>query len=171
LTILSSVLDKVKRMTSSSSGRDHAQLNPLTGRTQPIGDLMRLAQQRLVGYLDAALSAAGYTDVRSAHVSVLAMIEADGSRLMDLADRGARTKQATAELCAHLVARGDLTLTPDTTDRRARLYRPAESGWVLLHAAALAVDEYEAWLDRTIGQDAIGQLTRILTTIIDKSAG
>lgn len=139
--------------------------NPMDVR--PIGDLMRQAQYRLVSFLDAALREAGYTDVSSAHVSVLATVDRQGTRLMTLVERGGRTKQATAELAGQLLTRGYVTLAPDAADGRAKLYSPTESGVALLAAAAKVVSGYESWLDRMLGQDAITQLRHTLTTIVE----
>jgi DNA-binding MarR family transcriptional regulator len=128
---------------------------------------MRQAHQRLVAFLDGALRDAGYTDVKSPHLSVLATVDVDGSRLATLVTRGRRTKQATAELAGHLLDRGYVTLQPDTTDRRAKLYRLTESGVGLLAAAEKIVTEYETWLDQMLGRDAVAQLRGILNTIIE----
>lgn len=128
---------------------------------------MRQAHQRLVAFLDAALRDAGYTDVKSSHLSVLATVDVDGSRLATLVTRGRRTKQATAELAGHLLVRGYVTLQPDATDRRAKLYRLTQSGVALLAAAEKVVTEYEKWLDQMLGRDAVAQLRGILNTIIE----
>jgi DNA-binding MarR family transcriptional regulator len=159
MTKLPPVAKEVKHLT-----------NPLVGRPTPLGDLMRQAHQRLVAYLDRALTDSGYTNVRSAHVSVLAAIDSDGSRLATLVERGGRTKQATAQLAGRLLEEGYVTLGPDASDGRAKLYLPTESGWALLATAERVVVGYEAWLDRMLGQDAIDQLRRTLTTIVGESA-
>jgi DNA-binding MarR family transcriptional regulator len=139
----------------------------LAARPRPIGDLMRQAHQRLVAFLDAALRDAGYTDVKSPHVSVLATIDAQGSRLATLVQRGGRTKQATAELVSRLLTRRYIRLAPDPTDGRAKLYLVTASGARLLAAAEKVVTEYEKWLDRMLGRDAVAQLRGILNTIIE----
>jgi DNA-binding MarR family transcriptional regulator len=141
--------------------------NPLSGRPRPIGDLMRQAHQRLIGFLDAALRDAGYTDVSAGHVSVLATIDPDGSRLSTLVERGGRTKQATAQLAAGLQERGYLVSEPDASDGRAKLFVLTQRGWALLAAAETVVTGYEEWLDRMLGPDAIAQLRRVLATIVD----
>jgi DNA-binding MarR family transcriptional regulator len=154
MTNLSGQSEVVNRLTSSLADR-------------PIGDLMRQAHQRLVAFLDGALREAGYNDVTSPHVSVLATVDAEGSRLATLVERGRRTKQATAGLTSHLLARGYVTLQPDATDGRAKLYFVTQSGTALLRAAEKVVTEYEKWLDHMLGPDALSQLRGILSTIID----
>ena len=127
---------------------------------------MREAQRALVVHLEQALRAAGYDDVGAAHASVLATVDPDGTRLATLVDRGGRTKQATAELAGHLVDRGYLTLGPDPTDRRAKLYVPTPDGRRLLGACRVVVDAYEAWLDGILGADAVAALRHSLNEII-----
>jgi DNA-binding MarR family transcriptional regulator len=139
--------------------------NPLLGRPRPLGDVMREAHRRLVSYLDRALRDAGYPDVASAHASVLATIDPEGSRLATLVERGGRTKQATAELAGHLVARGYVELVPDPTDGRAKLYVPTQRGFTLLAACEGIVDGYEAWLNGVVGPEAVEHLRRTLLTI------
>jgi DNA-binding MarR family transcriptional regulator len=132
---------------------------------------MRQAHQRLIGFLDAALLDVGYADIGAAHVSVLAAIDPEGSRLATLVERGGRTKQATAQLTAHLLKCGYVVIEPDPSDGRAKLYVLTPRGWALLAAAETVVTGYEAWLDRMLGPDAIARLRRALTTIVEESRG
>jgi DNA-binding MarR family transcriptional regulator len=134
---------------------------------RPLGDVMREAQRTLVGYLERKLRDAGYPDVGAAHASVLGTIDAEGTRLMTLVERGGRTKQATAELAAHLVARGYLELHPDPRDGRAKLYRPSPKGDELFEACVGIVTEYEAWLEGVLGDDGVDRLRAALQAIVD----
>jgi len=140
--------------------------NPLAGRPQPIGDVMRQAHRRLVSHLDHALGEAGWTDVSAAHASVLATVDLDGARLSTLVDRGGRTKQATAELAGHLVTRGYLRIEPDPLDGRAKLYLPTDRGLELLVSCAAVVDDYERWLDGVVGPGSVARLREILLEIV-----
>jgi DNA-binding MarR family transcriptional regulator len=139
----------------------------LAGGVQtPLGDLMRQAHQRLVTTLDDALGAAGWRDVRSAHVSVLATVHPDGSRLTTMTQRGGRTKQAVSELAGHLVDHGYLELVADPSDGRARLYRPTRRGYELLATCERVVDEHERWLVGIVGVEALSRIRVTLETII-----
>jgi DNA-binding MarR family transcriptional regulator len=141
--------------------------NPLLGRPQPLGDVMRQAHRVLVSHLDGALDAAGYSTVRSAHVSVLATVDPAGSRLSELVDRGGRTKQATAQLAGHLVAHGYVELVPDPADGRAKRYVPTAPGYALLAACQDIVTGYERWLEGVVGPEGLIRLRAILTTIVE----
>jgi DNA-binding MarR family transcriptional regulator len=141
--------------------------NPLLGRPQPLGDVMREAHRVLVSHLDGALDAAGYSEVRSAHVSVLATLHPDGSRLSELVDRGGRTKQATAQLAGHLVTAGYAELVPDPSDGRAKHYVPTAAAYALLAECQDIVTAYEQWLEDVVGPDGLVALRAILTTIVE----
>src|ERR1700754_5233556 len=101
---------------------------------RPLGDVMREAHRTLVAHLERAIRTEGYDDVGAGHASVLATVDPGGARLSTLVERGGRTKQATAELAGHLVGRGYLTMRPDPTDGRAKLYVPTGTGHRLLDA-------------------------------------
>lgn len=140
--------------------------NPLFGRPTPLGDVMRQAHRRLVSYLDRALREAGYPDLRSAHVSVLATVDPAGTRLATLVARGGRTKQATAELAGHLAATGYVRLVGDPSDGRAKLYVPTGEAYTLLAVCEGVVDRYERWLEGVVGPDGVAQLRRTLLAIV-----
>lgn len=144
--------------------------NPVE-RDRPIGDVMREAHATLVGYLDRALRKAGYDDVGAAHASVLATVDPAGARLTTLVARGGRTKQATAELVAHLVGRGYLEMHPDLADGRAKLYLPTSAGGNLLAACEVIVTDYEKWLDDVLGEGGVEGLRHALVTILDHGEG
>lgn len=148
-------------------------VKPLTNawiRERPLGDLLREAHRALVVHLEQVISRAGYDDIGAPHVSVLATVDAGGTRQVELAARGGRTKQATAELCATLTHRGYLELRPDPTDRRAKLYFATAPGRHLLDACQDVVVSYEAWLTDVIGADGIERFRSTLTAIIDRPA-
>ncbi|MFI5733038.1 MarR family winged helix-turn-helix transcriptional regulator [Kribbella sp. NPDC051587] len=144
--------------------------NPVPGE-RPLGDVLREAHRALVVHLEHAIGQAGYDDVGAPHVSVLATVDPNGTRLVDLAARGGRTKQATAELCAALVRRGYVELQPDPTDGRAKLYVVTADGGRLLRACRDVVVDYDSWLQGLVGAEAIAQLRSILATIIERPVG
>lgn len=162
------VIDIVRHMTrlGTQGNKVKTLTNPLAGRPVPIGDVMRIAHRRLVSHLDTALRRAGWTGVSAAHASVLATVDAEGSRLSTLVARGGRTKQATAELASHLVSEGHLRVIPDPSDGRAKLFMVTEDGLRLLGSCATIIDDHERWLDNVLGSDAVAQLRATLLRII-----
>ena len=97
---------------------------------------------------------------------MLATVDPAGTRLATLVSVGGRTKQATAELAGHLVARGYLDLRADPTDGRAKLYTPTPAGSRLLSDCADIVIGYEAWLDTVLGKRGTARLRQALQAII-----
>ena len=97
-----------------------------------LGKLLARPYLALSAALDERLSAAGYGDVRAAHGVVFAVIDAEGSRVTDLAARAGMTKQAMAELVAHLE---DARLRPSRArpGRPARAHRPADPARLGVH--------------------------------------
>ena len=142
--------------------------NPLAGRPIPLGTLLSTAGRRLAAELDAGLAAAGYGDLRSAHAPLFMTIEPDGSSVTQLAERARMTKQATSELVRYLEACGYVELAVNDTDRRARKVTLTARGWQALDVGLSVIDNFEHWLNDTVGAahvEAIrATLDRILTT-------
>src|SRR5262252_2106884 len=106
---------------------------PLPGssrdRRPNIGILLRDLGQNLVRRVTAGLAEAGFDDVRPAHTAVFQHIDAEGSRLTDLAERAQITKQSMGYLVDYLEERGYLERRPDPSDRRVALIFLTERGW------------------------------------------
>jgi DNA-binding MarR family transcriptional regulator len=126
---------------------------PLSGSTRSgrpnIGILLRDPVQEIVRRVSAGLAAAGFDDLRPAHTAVFQHIEANGSRLTDLADRAQITKQSMGYLVDYLEGRGYLERRGDPTDRRATLIFLTERGWDQVRAAlAIIASIEEEWAGR-----------------------
>ncbi|HYY55205.1 MAG TPA: MarR family transcriptional regulator [Candidatus Dormibacteraeota bacterium] len=96
---------------------------------------------------------------------MFARIDEDGTRLTELAERAAMTKQSMGELVDDLVARGYLERTPDPRDARARIVRPTARGRRHLRDARKVVGEVEAELERRIGPGRARALREALREI------
>jgi DNA-binding MarR family transcriptional regulator len=130
-----------------------------------VGVLLRGPFQEVVRRVSVGLAEAGFDDVRPAHTAVFQHIEADGSRLTDLADRAQITKQSMGYLVDYLEQHGYVERRPDTRDRRATRICLTERGWSQVRAALgiIAVLEQE-WTD-ALGQPRIEQLRELLADI------
>jgi DNA-binding MarR family transcriptional regulator len=140
--------------------------NPLRGRPTPLGSLLNAAGQRLGAVLDAALQEAGFDDVRAAHAPLFVAIDAEGSRVTDLAERAAMSKQAVGELIRHLAARGYVTVDVDPDDRRAKRVALTGRGWKALEVGTAVIDEYDEWLATAVGPEQVDALRAALERII-----
>ena len=149
---------------------DHeAQALPGSARDERpnLGVLLREPFQEVVRRVSADLAAAGFDDLRPAHTAVFQHIEADGSRLTDLAERAQITKQSMSYLVDHLERRGYLERRPDPSDRRATLLCLTERGWDQVRTALAIIGALEAEWARALGAERIEQLRDTLTAIRD----
>lgn len=143
--------------------------SPLPGSSRDarpnIGILLRFSFQAVVQRVSAGLAAAGFDDIRPAHTAVFQHIEADGSRLTDLAERAQISKQSMGYLVDHLEQRGYLERRPDPTDRRAALVCLTERGWEEVRAALAIIAALEADWTRALGRQRMRQLRELLAEL------
>ena len=132
-----------------------------------LGKLLGGAFLAMVAQLDERLSAAGYPDVRPAHGTVFQVIDADGSRVTELAARAGMTKQAMGELVRHLEAGGYVRRDPDPRDGRAQIVRPTRRGWECIAAARDIAADVERELAERWGE---GPLEALRTGLVDLNA-
>jgi DNA-binding MarR family transcriptional regulator len=148
-----------------SSGRSQ----PLPGSArddQPnLGILLRASFQEVVRRVSAGLAEAGFDDLRPAHTAVFQHIDADGSRLTDLADRAQITKQSMGYLVDYLEEHGYLERRPDPDDRRASLVCLTERGWAQVRAALAIIGELEREWTETLGPQQMQQLRTFLAAL------
>src|SRR6266566_7645924 len=145
----------------------HSQPLPGSSRHERpnIGILLRLVLQEVVRGVSAGLSEAGFEDIRPAHTAVFQHIEADGSRLTDLAERPQITKQSMGYLVDYLEQRGYVERRPDPTDRRVALICLTGRGWDQIGAALSIIATIEHDWARRIGKRPMHQLRDVLTEL------
>jgi DNA-binding MarR family transcriptional regulator len=130
-----------------------------------IGALLRFALQLLRERIYEGVVAAGFKDVRPAHVTLFRWPGPDGQRPSALATAAGITRQSVNDLLRDLEERGYLTLEPDPADDRARAIRLTARGH-RLHKTALAVHErIERDWERTIGAKTFAHLRRGLERV------
>ncbi|MCY1138112.1 MarR family transcriptional regulator [Actinoplanes sp. Pm04-4] len=118
----------------------------------------RAAEDRIV----AALAAAGYADLTRAQARLLAHIDADGTRLVVLADRARIPKQTALALVNGLETAGYVERTPDPSDGRARLIRLTARGRGMLPVAIAEEERIEADWQAVLGVRRMRALRRAL---------
>jgi DNA-binding MarR family transcriptional regulator len=143
--------------------------SPLPGSSQHdrpnIGILLRDPVQEVVRRVSAGLVAAGFDDLRPAHTTVFQHIEADGSRLTDLAERAQITKQSMGYLVDYLEERGYLERRPDPRDRRAALICLTDRGWKQIRVALAIIASVEEEWEAKLGAQRMRQLRTLLTDL------
>lgn len=136
-------------------------------RTVPLIALLKRVTHEMLTELVERLRAAGYTDITLAHHPVFYNLDAEGTRLTDLAARAGMTRQSMSELVAALVRRGYLVQHPDPHDRRARRVRLTRRGHRAVRVAKAAIAEIEAaWLNRFRSAGLDADLHDVLTTAL-----
>jgi DNA-binding MarR family transcriptional regulator len=127
---------------------------PITGgraRPENLAVLMRDVYMLLNDRVLVRLAERGHADVRPVHSALFEHLDDGGTTVSVLAERATMTKQAMAELVAHLEAHGYVTREPDPADRRAKLVRPTARGREVVGIAQELVPELEAWAAGLIG--------------------
>lgn len=128
---------------------------------------MNSAGARLAARLDAALTEAGFPDLRAAHAAPFMAMDAEGTRATDLATRTHMTKQAMGQLIAYLVDGGFFETLPDPSDGRARLVRLTPKGWRAVDAGVQVIAAFDDWLEGQLGTRGVAQLRRHLSLILE----
>ncbi len=125
----------------------------MEGRSRPLNTvvLLREAYIGLNHRMIERLAERGHEVVRPAHGAVFQYIDDTGTPVARLAERAQMTKQAMAELVAHLERHGYVTRTPDPADRRAKLVIPTSKGREVFEIARELVPEIEQEIDRLLG--------------------
>jgi DNA-binding MarR family transcriptional regulator len=125
-------------------------------RKEDAPDLAILALQlllRLQKELFARMAADGFDDVRPRHGAVLAYLDGEGTRPVDLARRSGRRKQALGAIIDDLVRLGYVVRQPDPLDRRGKLVVPTERGMAWMEKSDRVVKDIEVGLATSIGDE------------------
>src|SRR5215207_7693488 len=138
--------------------------------TEPLlGALLRMPYQAMMTEaVEPGLVAAGYDDVRAAHLPVLQALtwHPGGLRATELAAHSRITKQSMGYLVEHLEARGYIERAPDPVDGRAKVVRLTPRGWEATQVIRDAVRRVEDDWGRRIGLVRVEQLRGILRDLV-----
>ena len=107
----------------------------------------------------------GHPEVRFAHGNVFQFLDDAGTRVSLLAERAQVSKQAMAQLVAHLEAHGYVERVADPGDRRAKLVRATDRGRDVYAVAREFVAELEARLTERVGEAKLRRLRTLLAEL------
>jgi DNA-binding MarR family transcriptional regulator len=141
---------------------------PVTGarpRPDNLAVLMREVFLALNGLALARLAERGHGVVRPVHSAVFQYLDDTGTTVSLLAERAQMTKQAMAELVAHLEEHGYVVREPDPADRRAKLVLPTARGREVVEIAQALVPEVEEMIAGLIGAERATALRADLETL------
>ena len=135
-----------------------------TARTAPenLAILLREPFRAMSEELIGTLAARGHPEVRYAHGNVFQYLDDAGTRVGVLAERAQMTKQAMAELVAHLEAHGYVECVADLGDRRAKLVRTTARGREVFALVREFVADVDARLVERLGQAKLNRLRALL---------
>jgi DNA-binding MarR family transcriptional regulator len=134
-----------------------------------IGLLLRLLYQQYAQDIEAALSDAGFGDLRPAHANVFPFVPPEGISVSELAQLARVRKQTMAQAVDQLEQLGYVERRPNPGDRRSRLVfltARGESVKPITHATAAGVEK--RWADLTSAADLEAlraSLLRLLTEL------
>ena len=141
---------------------------PTTGGAPRPGNTAVLLREAFLALNDLVivrLAERGHAAVRPAHAAVFQYLDDTGTTVSTLAARAQMTKQAMAELVAHLERHGYVVRVPDPADRRAKLVQPTATGREVVAIAQELVPEVEEQIDAALGPDRAKELRRDLEVL------
>ena len=112
----------------------------------------------------------GHPAIRAPHGNVFAFLDADGTRVSELAARAQITKQSMGELVAHLERHGYVERVPDPSDRRAKLVRATAHGREVYAIAREALADIEREWTAHLGATKMRRLRELLAELNDRLA-
>ena len=138
-----------------------------TARQAPanLAILLREPFRRINEQLLQRLAERGHPQVRSVHGNVFQYLDDAGTRVSLLAQRAEVSKQAMAQLVAHLELHGYVERVPDPSDRRASLVRATARGRAVFAVARELTAEVEARLEERLGAAKLRRLRALLAEL------
>jgi DNA-binding MarR family transcriptional regulator len=131
-----------------------------------LGAMLRIPFQAIVSRIDLGLQARGFTDLHPAHFVIFQQIDAQGSRITELAERAQITKQSMGALVDYVERRGYVQRVPDPGDGRAKIVRLTPRGRELEAAARQILSQIEDEWSQRIGPQRMQALKESLQAII-----
>lgn len=105
--------------------------------------------------------------IRVPHSKALAFVDAEGTRLTELAQRAGMVPSAMAELVDDLEDKGYLERVPDPSDGRAKLICLTDRGWIGVRAARATVEDLEREYGERVGQRRFEEACALLQELLD----
>ncbi len=127
--------------------------------------LLRTTWEDATEEIHRALVAAGFTDIRKAHRTVLRDLLTAGLRPTELAGRMGVSKQAANDVLREFEAGGYITLARDPDDGRAKRIVATERGAALVRTASqTSAAIIGRWTDR-VGPERFAEFETVLREI------
>jgi len=127
-----------------------------------IGALLRVPAQAIHRRIIQKLNAAGFEELRIAHMAVLQFPGPDGLRPGTLAERAGMSKQAMNQLLGSLEGLGYIVRTDAPDEGRARIIRLTKRGRAAYSKIHEILREIERDWSTELGPNRFGQLKALL---------
>ena len=127
-----------------------------------LGALLRRVWQWVQDRIVTDVAAAGFDDLRRAHLQVFRFPTLDGVRPTEIAAELQISKQAVNELLGHMERSGYLVREPDPADGRARVVRLTRKGRRLERTARASARAAERSIAERLGAGRNADLWRTL---------
>jgi DNA-binding MarR family transcriptional regulator len=127
-----------------------------------IGRLLNNAVRHFEDRVIELLSNAGHKETTANHINATRHIDRQGTRLTDMAQRAAVTKQSMSELVEQLEVLGLVARKADPLDGRARIVYFTPAGFDWLDAFRDAVKQAEKEMAKNIGADSLREMKTAL---------
>src|SRR3954454_8092134 len=134
---------------------------------QPLIGLVHEADRELQSDMVRAARAHGWPEAKFAHNAVFGTLGLEGARTADLAVRAGITRQSMGEIVRELVELGIVEMTPDPTDRRAKLVTYTELGRSEVAQGWDHIVDLEERMVVELGEDGYEQLRTGLEKIVE----
>jgi DNA-binding MarR family transcriptional regulator len=135
-----------------------------SARKQPenLAILLREPFRTMTDELMRRLAERGHPEVRFAHGSVFQFLDDAGTRVSVLSERAQVSKQAMAQVVAHLEEHGYVDRLPDPGDGRAKLVRATERGREVFAIARELMADIDVRLTERLGEAKLRRLRALL---------
>lgn len=135
---------------------------------RPLPALLDNAKHLVIDELHRRLQEEGYATIRESHGCVFRFIDADGSRLTDLADSAKLSKQAVGEVVDDLERLGFVERAPHPLDGRAKIIRLTKQGQEAQATARRIFTDIERELAERYGARRMAILREVLEQITEE---
>jgi DNA-binding MarR family transcriptional regulator len=131
-------------------------------RQENIGRLLNGAVRRFEARIIDLMAEDGHAETRISHISFTRNLDQSGTRVTELAQRSAMTKQAMGELVDQCVDLGLVERRPDPADGRARVVMFTAMGLKWLEHCRRAVVQAEDEMRQELGSRQLDLVKRAL---------
>ena len=131
---------------------------------QSLMEVARHFQKHAIG----GFAAEGYTQIQGSHQAILNHLSLSGTRLTDLAERAAITKQAMGQLVDEMECLGFVERIQDPNDGRAKIVKFTAKGHALMNAGTRVGASVQQEYSALIGEKKMRRLHDLLEELHKK---